>query len=204
MSKGRIEAFSDGVFAIAITLLILEIEVPHVAPGERLWSALADLWPSYAAYLVSFVTIGIIWVNHHGIFTAVTRIDRPLLFMNLLVLLWVAFLPFPTAVVAEYLRDAGEEPTAAAVYAATFLAMNLSFYACWWYALRAGLVHEAIDDHHAARLRRRNLLGIGAYAVSIGLAFVSAPASLALDLLVAVYYVLPGRLPAMEPRVPAG
>ena len=107
MPKSRTEAFSDGVFAIAITLLIIEVRVPDSQSGE-LGRDLANQWPSYAAYLVSFVIIGIIWVNHHDIFERITTVDRPLLFLNLLLLLTVAFLPFPTARLGQYIRQ-GEQ-----------------------------------------------------------------------------------------------
>src|SRR3954469_17222873 len=103
MSTDRLETFSDGVFEIAVTLLILEIGVPHVARGD-LAHALVKLWPSYATYVVSFFTIGIIWVNHHSQFMQIERADRVLLFLNLYLLMWVAFIPFPTALLAEYLR----------------------------------------------------------------------------------------------------
>lgn len=102
--SGRVEAFSDGVFAIAITLLVLEIKVPDDA-GDRLWSALGAMWPSYAAYVVTFLVIGVMWVNHHTVFQCIARVDRKLLFLNLILLMGVAALPWPTAVVAEYLRE---------------------------------------------------------------------------------------------------
>ena len=102
-STDRLEMFSDGVLAIAITLLILEVQVPHVGRGG-LWSALGHLWPSYSAYLVSFATIGIMWVNHHAMFERIAHTDRGLLYLNLALLGAIAFLPFPTAVLAQYVR----------------------------------------------------------------------------------------------------
>ena len=103
MRTDRTETFSDGVFAIAITLLVLEIRTP--VHSEDLWHDLGQLWPSYVGFVVSFFTIGVIWVNHHSQFERFVRADRTLLFLNLLLLFWVAFIPFPTALVAEYLRD---------------------------------------------------------------------------------------------------
>src|SRR5207302_7293470 len=100
----RLETFADGVMAIAITLLILEVRVPHVA-GARLGHELAHQWPSYAGYLVSFLTIGIIWVNHHHMFKLIERIDHGFLMLNVVFLIPIAFLPFPTALVADYIRD---------------------------------------------------------------------------------------------------
>ena len=105
MPKTRLEAFSDGVFAIAITLLIIEVRVPDSHAGD-LARDLANQWPSYAAFVVSFAIIGIIWVNHHDIFERIVTVDRPLLFLNLLLLLTVAFLPFPTALLGDYIRRA--------------------------------------------------------------------------------------------------
>jgi uncharacterized membrane protein len=103
MRTSRLEAFSDGVFAIAITLLVLDLAVPPVTEAERdgLWAALGHEWPSYFAYLVSFLVIGIIWINHHTMLTLVERVDRPVLFANLLLLLTVSVIPFPTRLLAE-------------------------------------------------------------------------------------------------------
>ena len=95
MTKNRLEAFSDGVLAIAITLLVIDIRPPEIHEGERLAHALWAQWPSYVAYLVSFLTIGVIWLNHHRIFEQVTRVDGPLLLLNLNLLLWTALIPFP-------------------------------------------------------------------------------------------------------------
>jgi uncharacterized membrane protein len=103
MPAGRLEAFSDGVFAIAITLLVLEIPVPNVGKGE-LSEALVDHWPAYAAYVVSFAIIGIIWINHHAVLGYVKRADRGLLLLNLNLLLWVALIPWPTSLLAEYMQ----------------------------------------------------------------------------------------------------
>jgi len=107
----RIEAFSDGVFAIAITLLVLTLQVPDVHGG--LWHALLDEWPQFAGYLTSFAIIGIMWVNHHSMFRMIVRSDRILLFLNLLLLLWTALLPFPTNLIARYLGDGGADAAVA-------------------------------------------------------------------------------------------
>lgn len=194
MTKSRVEAFSDGVFAIAITLLVLEIKVPK-AGGHSLWHDLGQLWPSFAAFAVSFFTIGIIWVNHHALFDRVERGNRTLLFVNLGLLLWVSFIPFPTALVAEHLRDgtAASQHTAAAFYAATFLCMGFAFFANSVYATRAGLLTQTLSPDQVRALLRRNFAGQLGYAAAIALAFVSASVSLALCGLVALYYVHPGR-----------
>ena len=107
MDRSRLEAFSDGVFAVAITLLALDLTVEGPGHG-RLLDQLYDKWPAFLAYLISFFTIGIIWVNHHALVRSIIKVDRTLLFKNLLLLLTVSFIPFPTAVMAEYVRaDSG-------------------------------------------------------------------------------------------------
>ena len=192
VTKGRLEAFSDGVFAIAATLLVLEIKVPQTGGGS-LWHALGDQWPSYAAYAVSFFTIGIIWVNHHAQYDRIREPDRWLLFLNLLLLFWVAFIPFPTALVAEQLRSgsASSQHTAAAVYALVLLLMGFSFFAAWAYASRARLLPDDMSAADVRRLLFRNVLGQAGYVLALGVAFVSAGVSLAICGLVALYYVPP-------------
>ncbi|HEY2290291.1 MAG TPA: TMEM175 family protein, partial [Thermoanaerobaculia bacterium] len=126
----RLEAFSDGVFAIAVTLLALDLPRPD---GPDLWRELGHAWESYAAFLVSFLTIGIIWVNHHECVSCMDRVDRTMLFINILLLMVVAFIPFPTKLVADHLQNEGEH---AAVYAydLTLALMSLVFNLWWRYA----------------------------------------------------------------------
>jgi uncharacterized membrane protein len=187
--SGRVEAFSDGVFAIAITLLILEIKVPEVGKGGDLWRALGAQWPSYAAYVVSFLVIGIMWVNHHQLFSYVARVDRTLMFLNLLVLMVVAAVPWPTAMLAAYLREGDASHVAAAVYSLVMVAMAFTFQALWWHLTRTGHLFDARVDVPAARATRaRFALGSLAYPVALGLSFVSAPLTLAAHGLIALYY----------------
>ncbi|MDX6361469.1 TMEM175 family protein [Streptomyces sp. NPDC058274] len=187
--SGRVEAFSDGVFAIAITLLILEIKVPEVGEHGGLWHALGGQWPSYAAYVVSFLVIGIMWINHHQVFRHVARVDRTLMFLNLLVLMVVAAVPWPTAMLAEYLREDEASHVAAAVYSLVMVAMALAFQALWWHLTRTGHLFDArVDVEGARRTRVRFALGSLAYPAAVALAFVSAPLTLAVHGLIAVYY----------------
>jgi TMEM175 potassium channel family protein len=194
MSKGRLEAFSDGVFAIAITLLVLDIPVPKVEHGG-LADALLDEWPSYAAYVVSFAIIGIIWVNHHAVFGYVRRADRGLLFLNLNLLLWVVVIPWTTSLLAEYMQAGGaDERTAALVYSLTMTFMGISFGGMWLYITRrrgVGAVGRLTPAEVHSRTRRF-VIGAPLYALTIGLALVSAPACLAMNALLAVYYAVPG------------
>jgi uncharacterized membrane protein len=186
--SGRVEAFSDGVFAIAATLLILEIKVP-TGPADQLWHELLRLWPSYAAYVVSFLVIGIIWANHHTVFSYIARVDRTLVFLNLLLLLVVAALPWPTALVAEYLNKGWAAHVAVAVYSGFMVAHAATFQAFWRYVTRTGhLLHEHVDLEGARATRARFALGSLAYPLAFGLSFVSAPLTLALHLALAVYY----------------
>lgn len=200
----RVEAFSDGIFAIAITLLVLEIRVPPgelTGHGSTLLPALLRLWPSYLGYLISFVTIGIMWVNHHSMFMLIRRIDRYFLLLSVLFLLCIAFLPFPTAVLAEYLSEPKGREIAVALYSATFVLIALAYNAVWWYAARGGrLLDEAADREAVETISRRYLIGPTAYAVSFVLAFVNAWASLAVHGFLAVYYVLPVRQPTARRR----
>jgi uncharacterized membrane protein len=194
---GRLEAFSDGVFAIAITLLIIEVRPPNSAPGE-LAGDLVSIWPSYAAYVVSFAIIGIIWVNHHQIFAGVTGVDRPLLFLNLLLLLTVAFLPFPTALLGEYIREGDNAHTAAAVYSLNMTVIGLAFIAMWSYLARVpSLLAPEMGAEGARRARRAAMIGPIAYGLTIPLAFVSPVGCLivyaALALYFAISYTVAGR-----------
>jgi uncharacterized membrane protein len=193
VSTGRLEAFSDGVFAIAITLLVLEIHVPKVAGDHALGHALLEQWPTYASYVVSFLIIGIIWTNHHAVFDRIASVDRIVLFLNLLLLLWVALIPWPTALLAEYLREGGDDARVAAlVYTGTMTAMGTTFGGLWIYLSRhPRLLGSAMTPEEIRTRTRRFVAGAPFYGVALLLAFVSAPAALALNFLLAVFYILP-------------
>jgi uncharacterized membrane protein len=133
MDSRRAEAFSDGVFAIAITLLVLDLRLPPADGHTLTWQFLHE-WPAYFAYVVSFLTIGIMWMNHHTILAHITRVDRPLLVINLLLLMGVVAIPFPTAVVAEHLVHAGGA-VAAEVYGVVMILISLGFAALWIYVV---------------------------------------------------------------------
>ena len=188
----RIEAFSDGVFAIAITLLILEIQVPPQTPHGGLRSALAALWPSYLAFLASFMTIGIMWLNHNRLFTLINKKDDGLIAFNLLLLLGITWLPFPTALLAEHLEGPhADQQTAALVYAGSFLVIAIMFNAMWRYACRAGIVYEHLN---VILITRQYALGPLLYALLVIVAFFSAEWCLVLSILFALYFALPPSL----------
>jgi uncharacterized membrane protein len=189
----RIEAFSDGVFAIAITLLVLDLKVPRDLPdGRTLADALFAQWPAYLAFASSFMTILIMWVNHHRIFTLVGRSDSRLLFFNGLLLMGVTVVPFPTALVAEYLRHDGQR-TAALVYNATFIVIAICFNLLWrTAAVNDRLLHPHADPRAVQRIFDSYRYGPLGYVAAFLLAFASVTASIALDLALAVYFALPG------------
>ncbi len=187
--SGRVEAFSDGVFAIAITLLILEIKVPQAPDAIGLWHALGHQWPSYVGYLVSFLVIGVMWVNHHSVFTYIARVDRPLIFLNILLLLVVVIVPWSTGVLAQNLRTPGADHVAAAVYGLVMVAHALTFTIFWRYVTRTGHCFDERVDKAAARATvARFSLGLLVYPGTVALAFVSAPLALAVHGLLALYY----------------
>jgi uncharacterized membrane protein len=195
MSTSRLEAFSDGVFAVAITLLVLDIRPPADAEtSSGLWRALGDLWPHYAAYAVSFLIIGIVWVNHHAVMALIARVDRGLSFLNLLLLMAVALIPFATALFAEYLTHGEPQHAAAAAYSIVITLMGVAFGALWIYASRDGrLLVPGFPREELPRVTRRFVIGTPVYVATIGIAFVSAPACLVVHAVVAVYYALARR-----------
>jgi len=176
MESGRLEAFSDGVFAVAITLLALNLAVPGPGHGP-LARQLVGHWPSFAAYVICFLTIGIIWVNHHTLFKNFAKIDRTLLFLNLLLLFFVVAIPFATATVAAYLGRGGADASlAAAIFQGVFEGMSLSFGLVFWWSIRREHLKIARTTAGARPAIIRFGIGNVAYVVAIGIAFLSAPA----------------------------
>ena len=189
MSTSRTEAFSDGIFAIAATLLVLELKVPQVEPGG-LADALLESWPSYATYVVSFLTIGIIWVNHHAVLDRIREVNRPLLFMNLMFLMAVAAIPFPTALLGDYLQAGHDERQAAAVYSGTMSLMGVTFGAIWAYAvLSDDLLHARVDRTRARRSLWIFAAGTPLYVLAIGASLLSATLALVIYAVLALFYL---------------
>jgi uncharacterized membrane protein len=188
---GRIEAFSDGVFAIAITLLIIEVHVPHRSHAETLGHELLRIWPSYAGYATSFLTIGVMWINHHHLFSYVVRSDRTLLFLNTLLLMMIAFVPFPTAVLAEFIRTDGAR-AAAILYGATMTLTAIVFFVWWRYvSVDRRLIGDHVSDEDVADITRAYTPGTLLYGGAALLAFASPWVSAVLYLLIALFYALP-------------
>jgi uncharacterized membrane protein len=190
MDRKRAEAFSDGVFAVAITLLVLELRVPG---GEgALLHRLLTIWPSYLAYIVSFLTIGIMWLNHHTMFSHIVRVDRTLLLLNLLLLMVVAAVPFPTALVGEELGKhlhGHDAKTIVAAYGLVMIMMSICFSAVWWYLVfHPRLMSEELRPPAVLRSIPGFGLGFVGYVVATFLALVSPVAALVLFGLLAMYY----------------
>jgi uncharacterized membrane protein len=163
MPTSRLEAFSDGVFAIAITVLVLGIAAP--VKTDHLLTRLLDLWPSYLGYVLSFLLIGLLWVNHHVMFEHIERTDRLLMFANTLLLLVVAFVPFATAVLASTFRTGDGQPVAVALYGVVMTCAGLLFNAIWRHAYRGGLMDSGVTDGGVRRMNRRILFGPVMYVV---------------------------------------
>jgi len=161
----RVEAFSDGVFAIAITLLILEIHAPEAGAAGGLWAGLLALWPSYVAFLLSFFVILVMWVNHHELMRLVRVVTYPLLFANGLLLLTVTFVPFPTAVLAQHLATP-EAKVAVAFYCGTFVVNSLGWGLVFATMVRGRLFHAGVDAGTIQRVRRAYLVGPLVYVVA--------------------------------------
>jgi TMEM175 potassium channel family protein len=192
MRTSRLEAFSDGVFAIAITLLVLEISVPEHS-GTHLLEAIRDEWPSYLAYIVSFSTIGVIWLEHHTITDYLERVTSVFIRLNLLLLLVVAFVPFPTRILAEYLHERDAERIAVTFYGLTLLAANIVLSVLWRYAVRDALVKPDAHDEEVSLLTQRLTPGLGGYVSVIVLGIFFPTAAVVGFLVMALFFLIPYR-----------
>jgi uncharacterized membrane protein len=197
---GRVEAFSDGVFAIAITLLILEIKVPklsHMSSSGELASALLDLWPSFFAFLLSFFAILIMWINHHGLFNMVRRVNPGFLYANGFLLLLVSFVPFPTSLLAAYL-DGKALNAAAAFYCGTFIFISMGYNLIWQCMVRGDLLHHGISAAHVRKITLAYRLGMVVYAVSTIVALSNGFVGLGMNLSLWVLWAVLGYQPAAD------
>ena len=204
---GRVEAFSDGVFAVAVTLLVLNLQPPTGLDATHplttmLWAMRGKL----VAYLISFGFILIMWINHHNMFRVIRGTDHIFLLLNGLLLLLVTLVPFTTALLTSYPADSHAESTAAAVYSANYFLIALAYNFMWWYATWNGrLLNAELDLAAVHSINRRYLLGPVSYLACVALALVSVPASLALNVALAIFYAWPyqarrpaGRIPSKE------
>lgn len=190
MSRGRLEAFSDGVIAVAITLLALNLAVTGPGHHESLAQQLADRWPIFVAYVISFFTVGIIWVNHHALIADLRTVDRTLMFLNLVLLLFVVAIPFGTALMAQYLTAGGFDASLAmAIYSGILEGMSIGFAAIYAWSLGEGRRHHPIPNDVRRSAWWRFTGGGAVYIVAALAAFISPLIALAIVGLVAIYYI---------------
>jgi uncharacterized membrane protein len=172
-ATGRTEAFSDGVFAIAITLLVLELSVPE-DQRDNLWQGIADQWPSYLGYATSFLTIGGIWMSHHALFSRLAYVSRRLAQANLLLLMLVSFMPFPTRLVAESIADPNAERAAVVFYGGVLLTISTVIAAMWRVVARdPELLEDGVDADEVNRIALAATPSLAFYVVVIGVAIVA-------------------------------
>lgn len=192
MPKGRLEAFADGIFAFAATLLVLNVAVTESRP---LGPQLGEIWTSYVAYAISFSTIGIIWMNHHLVMHQIGRVDRTFQVLNVLFLMFIAFIPFPTRLLALYINRPDGAAAAAFVYGLTLTATAILFNALWRYAAhRRRLIREDAEERAIQGISRSYFIGPVSYLTATVVAFISPIASAALYAAIAVFYVLESSL----------
>ena len=200
LGTGRLEAFSDGVFAIAITLLVLDIAVPAAA-GRHLLRSFIDLWPSYLAYIVSFSTIGAMWLGHNAITEYLGRVNSAFVRLNLLLLLFVSFLPFPTRLFAEFIARNSPERVAVTIYGISLLLTSTLLLVLWRYALRARLVRPDADDEEIQLLTQRLTPGLGAYVILIPAGLFRPIIAVIGYFVIALFYIIPFRRENLTLRV---
>ena len=198
METSRVEAFSDGVFAIAVTLLILAVGIEQEFGEGDVKHRLLHLWPAYIAYAISFLTVGIMWVNHHQIFRHFERVDRVLLLLNILLLMCISFTPFPTRIVAQHATDGPDREAAAVLYGVTMTLTAICFFAVWFYGSRRLLRPDA-DMREVDGITRSYLPGAPTYALATVVAFVSSVASLIIFGVIAIFYAISSSFFGREP-----
>ena len=193
----RLETFADGVFAIAVTLLILEIKVPEAAAvraAGSLWPTLGEEWPSYLGYVISFVTLGIMWINHHAMFEYIRHADRRLMLLHIPFLLAISFVPFPTAVLAEHLQDPETRVAACAFYSGAFVLCAVCFNLVWWAGTsNPQLLRPDVHEEGLRTITRRYRMGPPTYLATVILAFINPWLCLAVHALLALLYALSER-----------
>jgi uncharacterized membrane protein len=189
----RLETFSDGVFAIAITLLIIEIGVPKVEAGQSLSHELGDLWPEYLAYVLSFVSIGIYWANHHSFFRLFHSTDHWFLLANIFFLMTIAFLPFPTAVLGEYLGKSEFRHTAVSFYAFGLMLPAVGWCTVWLVGRHQRLLDEDLDPRYVTFATWQYIASVAIYGVAFAASFLNEWAGLAIAVGITAVYLLPPR-----------
>lgn len=192
---GRVEAFSDGVIAVAITLLVLDLRVPQPAGGASLAHQLGQLWPNYLAYVISFLAIGIMWINHHSTLRRLAAVDHSVLVLNLLLLMCIVALPFTTSLFATYLDAPAGGRQAAVVYAGSFLVTSMVFFAlqCLLLTRRPHLLREPLTPRQQRSILLRSAVAAPAYLLAALVGLLTPYLTLAVCIVVGLFYLLPVR-----------
>ncbi len=195
ISKGRLEAFSDGVIAVAITILVLDLRVPPPSGEGSLAARLGALWPNYLAYVISFVAIGIMWINHHAMLRRLAAVDHSVLVLNLLLLLCIVVLPFTTSLLSTYLAEPHGGHLAGVVYAGSFLVTSAVFFAmqCHVILRRGHLLHEPVPTGSQRMVLARGAIAVPTYVVAALLALVTPYLTLTTCVALGVFYLVPAR-----------
>ena len=201
----RLEAFSDGVFAVAITFLVLNIKPLSdgalAGGGFAFWQELRGQWPTLLAFVTSFFTIGIMWINHHRLFNRIRRTDTGLMLFNLLLLLVIVFIPYPTALLAQQYALNPAMHEAALLYSGTNVILAICFNLLWRYAsYHNRLLGKDTDTRAVAAISRQYLFGPASYTITLVLTWISVPASLILNFILALFFAVPGRPPRQVPQ----
>ncbi|AKB27050.1 Integral membrane protein [Methanosarcina siciliae T4/M] len=191
MKTNRLEAFSDGVFAIAATLLVLEISVPP--SGSELGRELLTLWPSYLAYVTSFIVIGNIWINHHTMFDHIVRADHTLLLLNTIHLMFIAFIPFPTAVLSQALHNGTKESIATSFYGGTLAVTGILVNFMWHHAAHEHLLLGKDISHEQVKWNtRRFLVGPVGYGIGVIVSLLAPWVALTIYIVLNLFFLWPG------------
>lgn len=193
MSLSRFEAFSDGVFAIAVTLLVLEIKVPNLtnATSSEVVTKLLQTFPHIFSYITSFIVIGAIWINHHALFHFLKRVDRAVLVLNLLLLMCVAFIPYPTAIISEF----GSSLPVVIFYGLSLSLTGFVYNMLWFYVVRRYIMNESLINHRS--IWKATIWSLSypiSYLIATGLAVVNLNLSILLYVLIPLFYLLPGTI----------
>lgn len=194
LGTGRLETFSDAVMAIAITLLVLEFKVPQPSQssGPILAEELIKLWPEFGSYIISFLVIGLIWINHHQMFKLLNRTNHYFLVLNLFFLMAIAFVPFPTALLAEYLREGHDQQVATSVYTGSMLIMAIFSATLWFYTLHnQHLMVSGVPPELVKSILNKYIVWVLVGGVAFGMSFVFYQLSLGIFVLLQLYFLLP-------------
>jgi uncharacterized membrane protein len=198
----RVEAFSDGVFAVAVTLLILTIQVPPLGSTTNIPEYVGKQWPFFLAYAVSFLSILVMWANHHGIFNLVIRTDRVLILLNGVLLMLITFFDYPTAIVGAALREGAYQQFAALFYTGTLVVLTIVYNLFWRYiAAHPRLIDQHVSPATIQRITREYRFGPVFYLIAFGLAYINALAGILATLVLAIYFGLTARIAPIHSSV---